>query len=279
MRIHGLYLVLVAFLALAGCTVEQKLARSYVSTEHPGRFLVLEPGYLLKYNLKDYEIPGLDSLDEYTRDSLLIENSMFLKDVTDSLLLAGFVNSFSQTLELYGAEVVHEQFIDTLMQDGGRPYILNIAQFSLEEFIHPYYSEEVIYDEVLVISGFDVNAINFNVWLELGRMNTDQNNKILFLSDFLTDDINGLFKQNLFSGKVVFDYTIDTLTVPGIYGFARWFGEKTANRIYDYLLNDYIRENLPENYPFVPRYYHYDPVRKVLYSSEEQTDIIEVTEK
>ncbi|MCU0370872.1 MAG: hypothetical protein MUC31_05610, partial [Bacteroidales bacterium] len=149
----------------------------------------------------------------------------------------------------------------------------------LEEFVHPYYSEEVIYDEVLVIEGFDVNAINFNVWVELGRMNTEQHNKILFMSDFLTDDVNGIFKQNLFSGKVVFDYTIDTITVPGIYGFARWFGGKAANDIYDYLLNDYIRQNLPENYPFVPRYYHYDPVRKVLYSSEEQKDIIEITKE
>jgi hypothetical protein len=273
------YLFIAISLLVTGCTLEQKLAKSFVKLEPPCQFLLLEPDFLYKYNLKTFEIPGIDTMDDYTKDSLLLANSLFLKDISDSVLISEFNKSFVKTLELYKAVVLPESAVDTVMQNGGKPYILNVAQFSLEEFLHPYSSEEMVYDEILVIDGFDVNAINFNIWIELGRMNTEKNNKVLFESDYMIDDINGTLKQNLFTGKVIFDYTIDTISIPGVYEFAGEFGEKTAYYIYDYVMNSFIRENLPENYPFVPYYYHYDPVRKILYAVDEDQRILELESK
>ena len=269
-------LFLFSGLILSGCTLEQKLAKTFVRDEPPCRLLILEPEYLLKYNLKTYEVDGIDSLDEFSRDSILLENSLFLNQLSDSVVIRNFLYGFINTLKLYRTVIIPEGSVDTMMQNGGMPYILNIAQFSLEEFLHPYSSEEAIYDEVLVVDGFDVNAINFNIWIELGRMNTETKNKVLFASDYLTDDINGVFKQNLFTGKVIFDYTIDTITVSKTYQFAREFGETSAAMVYDHLLNEYIRENLSENYPFVPYYYHYNPSRKILYSIDESQRILEL---
>jgi hypothetical protein len=273
------YLIFAVAILLNGCTMEQKLAKSFVKTKPIGQFLLLEPEYLFKSNLKTFELEGYDSIGDYLRDSLLMEKSLFLKEISDTMVIKQFVKGFRKTLELYGAEVIPVSEIDTMLINGGHPYILNIAQFSLEEFLHPYSNEQMVYDEVLVIDGFDVNAINYNVWIEIGRMNTEKKNKVLFNSDYLIDDVNGMFRQNLFTGKVIFDYTIDTITIARIDKFAGQFGTLTATLIFDYLMNTYIIENLPDDYPYEPNYYHYDPERKILYSVGEEDRIIVLDNK
>ncbi len=88
-------LFLLAFLFLVtGCTLEQKLARSFVDLESPGQFLLLKPSFIFKYNLKEFEIPGIDTLDEYTKDSLLMEYSLFLKIISDSAIINEFTAEF-----------------------------------------------------------------------------------------------------------------------------------------------------------------------------------------
>jgi hypothetical protein len=276
MKMRYLYLVATAIFLLTGCSVEQKLARTFVTTASPSEYLLLRPTVILKYNLKTFEIPGLDSLEGFQKDSTLLANSLFLKDINDSIFIDQFTAAFVKRLEAYGARVALENSIDTLMEQEGQPYIVNIAQFSLEEYIHPYSSEEEVYDEVIVINGIDLNAINYNLWLELSHMNTEKKNKILFTSDYLLDGLNGSLKQNLLSGKYSFDYTIDTISIPEVYEFAGQFGKKAASYLFDYLMNDYIGEKLPENYPFERYYYHYDPNRKSYYPIGEEDRYIEL---
>ena len=273
---RAIYLLFALSVLMTGCSLEKKIARTFVQADPPAQFLLLKPDFIFKNNLKTFEIPGIDTLDEYKRDSLLLENSLVLKDITDSVLIREFNNAFVKRLELYGSVVVPQDAVDTLMQNGGEPYVLNIAQFSLEEFLHPYSNEEIVYDEILVIDGFDVNAISFNIWIEVGRMNTEKKNKVLFTSDYLTDDIHGILRQNLFTGKIMFDYTIDTITSTMTYEFARNFGKMTAEYIFDYLMNMYVLEMLPENYPYDPYYYHYDPERKLFFTIDEDQRIIEL---
>jgi len=276
MHKRAIYLLLLISFLVTGCTLEKKLAKTFVLSEPKVKFLLLEPDFIFKYNLKTFEVPDIDSFDELTKDSLLLESSLVLKHLSDSLLINEFNAGFVKTLTLYGTEVLPEEAVDTLMESGGKPFILNMAQFSLEEFLHPYSSEEMVYDEILVIDGFDVNAISFNLWIEVGRMNTEKKNKVLFASEYMIDDINGILRQNLFTGKVIFDYTIDTITPARTYKFAREFGKMTAGYLFDYLMNTYILENLPENYPYEPYYYHYDPERKLFTTVDEDRGIIEL---
>lgn len=266
----------VVFLQLSACTVEQRLARTFVGLESPGVFYLLKPSYVFKYNLKEYEIPGIDTLSDYSRDSLLLSNSLFLKDLSDSSVIEAFITGLEETLKSYGAGVLHETAVDTLLINGGNTYIINIAQFSLEEYIHPYRSEELVYDEIIVIDGIDLNAINYNIWLELGILNSEEANRVLFFSDYLLDDLNGTFKQNLITGKMSFDYTIDTLTREQIYRYARLFGETASRYLYDYLMNAYIDDNLPLDYPFERIYYHYDPERGLLYPAGEEDRLLQL---
>jgi hypothetical protein len=259
-----LYVLFAILFFLTGCSLEEKLARTYIESEKKEQFFIMKPSFIFKNNLKTYDIPGIDSLDNYTRDSLLMAKSLFLKDISDSVLIGEFTDVFVKSLRGYGSDVLLESAVDTLMENGGTPYVINIAQFSLEEYIHPYSSEEMVYDEVFTIEGFDVNAINYNAWFEIGRLNTENSNKVLFATDYITDSVDGTMKQNIITGKLRFDYTIDTITMSGIYNFAGRFAELTAGYIFDYLMNNYITEHLPRDYPY-GGYYHYDPERKLIY--------------
>jgi hypothetical protein len=276
MIMRSSYLFALIIILLTACSVEQKLARSFIDIGKPEEFLFLRPTIILKYNLKEFEIPGVDTLEEYRKDSVLIASSLFLNAISDSMLIEQFTTGFVKKLETYGGRVVLENSIDTLMEKEGNPYIVNIAQFSLEEYIHPYSSEEEVYNEVVVIDGIDLNAINYNLWLELSHMNTEKKNKILFLSDYLLDTMNGTLKQNLLSGKYSFDYTIDTITVAQVYEFANWFGKKSASYLFDYMMNDYIGENIPEEYPYERYNYHYDAQRNSFYPIGEEDRFIEL---
>jgi hypothetical protein len=279
MRRRASYLFVLLIILLSGCTLEQKLAKNFVKQKPGNQIILLAPSYLFKTNLKTYDIPGVDSLDEFTKDSLLLDKSLFLKNITDSLIINQFIIGFQKYLEKCDATVIPEKSIDTVMARGGHPYFVNIAQLGLEEYVHPYSSEEVVFDEVLTIDGFDVNAINYNAWIEVSRLNSEKMNKVLFNSDMLTDDVNGVMKQNLFSGNYTYNYSIDTITPGTAYDYSRYFGYWTAAKVFDYMMNNYVFDNLPVSYPYVPYYYHYDPDHKILSITDENDRIIELDNK
>jgi hypothetical protein len=263
-------------LALSGCTVEQKLASSFVKTGINDEFIILNPDFLFKYNLKTYEVPGIDSLDESTKDSLLLANSLFLKDINDEEIIDEFVSSFIKTLKTYNVRSYPENYLDTFLAIGRKAVILNFAQFSLEEYVHPYSTEEFVDYEVIVIDNIDLNALNYNIWLELSHLNSEGEQKVLFTSDYLLDNIDGTLKQYLFTGEMQFDYTIDTTTPARIHKFASDFGKTTAGYLYDYYLNQYIGENLPVDYGYERYYYHYDPKKPKPYPADPEDRFIEL---
>jgi hypothetical protein len=261
---------------LSGCTLDHKLAKNFVKNEFHDSFYILQPAFIFKYNLKDFEVPGVDTLDQVARDSILLERSLFLKEINDSLLVHEYIQGLTDGLGKYKAKIILEKEVDTLMTNGGKSYIINIAQFSMEEYVHPYSEEEYIYDQLMLIDGIDLNALNYNIWLELGRLNTEEKNKVLFMSDFLLDDVSGMLKTNLVTGKMSYDYTIDTISMDRVYAFAKKTGEVTASLLFDYLMNTYVKENVPKDYPYEILYYHYDPVKHYIYPVDEQDRIIEL---
>lgn len=261
---------------LSGCTIEQKLANDFTDMTIEEEFLVLQPDYLLKYNLKTYEIPGIDSLDALSRDSVLLNNSLFLRELNDKEIISAYTASFIKALKTYNIKISPENFLDTLLKNKHKAVILNIAQFSIEEYVHPFSSEEYIDDEVIRIGDIDLNALNYNIWLEISYMNTEGDQKVLFASDYLLDDVNGTLKQYLFTNEMRFDYTIDTITPGRIYKFSADFGKTTAGYLYDFLMNRYIGEHLPEDYPYDRYYYHYDPAKGRPYPIDPEKRFIEI---
>lgn len=277
MKPSSRYLALsLLLLLLGGCTIEQKLAMSFVESGIKDEFILMKPDYLFKYNLKTYEIEGLDSLDDNLKDSLLLEHSLFLRHIDDSTLIARFTEGFLGGLRKYNLSVYPENYLDTFLASGSVANILHLAQFSLEEYVHPYSTEEVVDEEVIVIDNIDLNAINFNIWIELSALNYQGNQRVLFATDYMLDDLEGMLKQYFFTGEMSFDYTIDTIRLEQVYKFAGEFGGRSAGYLYDYFLNRYITENLPRDYQFERYYYHFDPARNRVYPVDPAESLIEL---
>lgn len=270
------FLALAAILAFSSCNLERKLAKVYTSAPTSDTLLILKPSYLFKINLKEFLVPDSDSLDEAEKDSILMEKSLFLKHLSDSAVIDGFTQSFTNKLKLYGYKVLGEGKLDSLLTSHSGAYILNIAQITMEEYIHPYTSDYVVGDEIITLKDIDLNAVNFNVWIELSRLNSNEKNRVLFTSDYIFDGINGYFKQFFFTSEISFEYTIDTMTMKEVSSFGGILGERFAEYFYDYQLNSYILRNLTPDYPYQPVYYHYDPIRKTLQPARDDEKFIEL---
>lgn len=262
---------------LSSCSVEKKLGKEYLAQRSDTSMLLLMPDFIFRYNLKTYEFPGLDSLPQWQQDSILIAGSRYLKAMTDSAVVNVFRNSFTERLGLYGISVFDEPSLDSFLIHHGSGIMVNVAQISLEEYIHPYSFDYYLFDEPYSVSDIDLNAISMNIWIELSRLNSEQKNKVLFASDFISDSLDGYFRQYLFSGDIQFEYTVDSLTVPQVQAFIAKMGGRCADYLADYLLNDYIQRNIPAGYPADPKPLHWNPVKRIFVFIPADDKFLEVT--
>ncbi len=248
---------------LNSCSVEYKIAKEFVDAPKNISLLVFTPDYIFKNNLKTYEYPVYDSLSADELDSALFFNSLFLQNINDSIFFENYLNNLNIGLSIYGINVFPEYMLDSFLLVQSEAYILNIAQIELEEYIMPYIAEEY-FDEYLYSETIDLNAVNINSWFEITKLNSEENNKkVLYASHLVFDDMKGSFSQNVFTGEITFSYKIDQMTENDIYELSALLGTKYADYTYDYLLNNYIINHLPENY-HSDKYLHYNPYRKIL---------------
>ena len=261
-----MFFVITGFLLSAmSCSPERKLAKTFIKNDKQLEFLLMSPEYLYKVNLKKYELDGEDTSTQWKKDSILLAKSLFLKNIDDTIFLKDYMQGFAAQLRKYGLAVYPESDLDSLMKVSSKTFIVNVAQFSVEEYVHPFTTDQEVSGQILTIKDIDLNALNFNTWIELSRMNTDTKRALLFSSDQLFDKIDGSFKQYFLNPDITFEYTIDTITISDIYKKARLLGEKDGAYLFDYLMNKYIQAGLPENFPFEPQYFYFDPESRRLH--------------
>ena len=251
------------FFLFNSCSVEYKIAKEFTETENNISLLVFAPDYIFKNNLKIYEFPVYDSLTDDELDSALFFNSIFLKNLDDSIFFENYMNNLYLGLSRYGIKVFPEYMIDSFLLIQTDAYILNIAQIELEEYIMPYTAEEY-FGEYLYSETIGLNAVNINSWFEITKVNEDENEKkVLYASHLVFDDLSGSFSQNIFTSEISFSYLIDPMTENDIYKLSALLGTKYAGYTFDYFLNNYIIKHLPENY-HSDKNLHYNPFRKTL---------------
>ena len=209
-------------------------------------------------SLKDYEIEGVDTLSEDELDSVLYYNSLFLKEIDDSVFIERYVRGYVQELRKLGFDVYRDQEFDTFMSLGKEGYIINLAQISLEEYVYAYTTDAMIMQEVVSVSGIDLNALNIDTWFEFNSVNLEESeSKVFYVSDYIFDDLNGRFIAHLFSVEVKYEFTVDTIMIDTLYSYMWEMGAIYAGYTNDYFLNKHIRKLLPETGQ-QDMYFHYD---------------------
>ena len=267
-----IYLFFTVFLLLffSSCTLEQKIGQKFVREAVDNyAIMLIPPDYLFKTNLKSDQIPGFKNMNQREKDSALIQNSMFIKDISDSIFMANYTSGLKELLTLYGIKLFAPSDFDAFLNHKGQNYVVTLAQIELEEYQKVITTEEILGEDDLYHEEFFLNALNVNSWFEVTRLNdtTDTRKHVLYASHYIFDNFESRLVENPFTGDVLFKYSIDSINVKSIHEFARFLGLKYAGYLYDYFMNAYIYEKYPaEREPTI--YLHYDHKRRITYSAE-----------
>jgi hypothetical protein len=207
--------------------------------------MIFPVNYVFKSNLKSDKIRDTTGLSLYQRDSVLLANSTFLKDISDSVFLTTFINSMILEFEALGFDVYTENMADSFLFMQSPAYIFNIAQLELEEH-YSEFKDESEYGDYVYHKTIDLEAITFNSWFELSKLNDeDDSRKMFFSAETITDQVSGYFTENLITGEVQYNYFESELDLDIIYRYAEIFARRYAGYTFDYILNEHLNENWP----------------------------------
>ncbi len=245
--------------------MERKIANDFLNIKDSLSVLIIPPDYIYKTNAKTWEIENFDDLSERVQDSILYDNSLFIKDVDDSIFFEKYFSGLQNGLINLGFRIFSQDQIVDFMSARGIAFQVAVVQFELEEDIYPYRAEEIFDDTVAYYEDFNLNTVNVNNWYEITKLNDPLAiNNLLYASHYVMDELEGRFANNIFTGEVKFKYNLTPMDVDKIYNLAEVLGEKYAGYVFDYILNEYVHRNISNN--IRPKtYFHYDPQIKALY--------------
>lgn len=253
----------VALSGLTSCLPEQKIARTFINARNVFSLEVTPPALIFKYNHKGEEIGGFDTLTDQQKDSALWDHSHFMRRLSDSLMLELYVNNFIGELRDLGFNVYIGPTDDTAFTNSSQSYTLDIAQLQLDEYLYPYEDEETISDTTY-IKRINLNAIDFSTWFELRKAGSKNRNKrVLYSTSTIYDSFDGRYFTDMFTSSVRYTYSIDTISVQDIYNGMSYLGQKHAGYLYDFFMNQYISQNMPQG--LIPiDYFHYNRKRNIV---------------
>jgi len=235
-------------LMMTSCSYDRKLAKQFVESNPDISILVIPTNDILKVNMKRDEL-GDDTvdMDEWQIDSTLFTNSLFLKDISDSVFLETYYNSFFDELERLNIKIYTKDYIDSFLFVKSLAYQVVIAQIEVDEYVKEFKDSEE-YDDFVYTKALPLNAVSINTWFEISRLNNDKDSRRLFYADDeVSDNAYGYFSENMFTGQVSYKYFLREMDVSDLYRKCEDLGERYADYIYDYIMNSYISRNFPPN--------------------------------
>lgn len=270
---NSLILCFCIMLLLAGCSAEHKLARDYVKN-HSGTGVMILPLFEM---YKDNLAITYDTAVKYTPqqfDSIAWAQSVYIPFVSDSVFLTLFTNSLIDELGASGYDVYVDGGSDIFLSLPDPKWMVQIAQLQLNENhridSHEVYStdsDEPYYED------FRINQVSLSSWFDVSRANSSVK-QMLYLEGYIQDDFKLGVDLDLMEGSLGFMGNRDSLQISNIYQMAEQSGQKHGELLFDYFMNDYIREHLPAG--IVNReYYHYNRKTKSLKKGlQERFDVV-----
>lgn len=254
---NTLWLCLVLLALLTGCASSIHYANRFVIEETDIHVLVLPPANLLKTYSPEH--PDSLSPDEWRETD--VQEAQFLVQVNDSLFIDRFIHSLKDHLELLYIKYYGPEDADAFFALQEPAYVFTLAQMELIEYL----DEEVFVGR----SGFDryigraeITVVENNLWFEFHKVHDpDFDMQVLFSANATSEHIEGRFVR-MTDGRVRFDPTRYPLSVEDLYDLANYSGQQSAQKIFDHLMNLYIRENLGRK---TDGYYRYDMQRHQIF--------------
>lgn len=248
---------LISIVIFYSCTAERKIAEEFINKKPPISVFLIQPEHLINTNTKTTVVDTIKDIDQYERDSILINTSIFLKDLSDSVFLDNYYNTLKNALAQYSIKVYSDSESGKFFSDTINAYIFNLAQNEVEESLL-LYSPSIEVDTTTYYREFYLNNVNFNNWIEVTALNgNDKKMKVLYSSQSVSDEIKGRFRRDYFTGQIEYYYSEYRIELQDIYNLAYFSAAVNASYIFDYIMNCFIAKKLnkPDNNAF---YFHYD---------------------
>jgi hypothetical protein len=246
-----------AFLVvISGCSADRRLAKEFVAMEERPPVIIKEPStiYMVSYKETDTDTTGLKP---WQVDSIRFHESDIVKHINPDSVRMMFFTAFRNQLEAFNFRVYQgKEIAEILDDDSAKPLIMHFPQMEMEEYTQPYTHEEYI-NRKKYYKNFDLDAVNLNTWLRLGRRGETQN-EYYFISDSITDVVDGHYYRDKKSGRVKYRYKYHEVESSDVYHFMQDMGRNYAQYIFDHYLNRFVEMN--RNTDGSRSYmYHYDP--------------------
>lgn len=251
-----IFFIVCSIVFVAACSPERKLADKY-KKHHVGNGVMIIPLYEI---FKDNLTISFDTNKKYSShqlDSIAWNQSCFIQHISDSVFLTKFTNSFIDELIATGFDVYVEEGYDSFLALADPKWVVQIGQMQLNENHkiedRQYYS---VMDGHMHYKSIRVNQVSQSTWLEVSRANAG-NKQVLFLEGYIQDDFHLGVEIDLMKEDYGFLGVRDSIELIDVYTMAEESGQKHAELLVDYFMNDYIRENMPQGITN-REYYHYN---------------------
>ncbi|PLX04738.1 MAG: hypothetical protein C0595_01990 [Marinilabiliales bacterium] len=165
-----IFIVLISF--FSSCSPQTKLAREFVNKSNSYSVMLIQPEFIYKKNLNTNIVDSLGITDVKLRDSILWEQSDFIKKIDDSLLIANYSLGFITELKNYNIKVYDENESAKFLSLDSNAWMVNIAQIQVEEEKYEY-RDETEYYSYIYYHDHILNAVNINSWFEVSMINSN----------------------------------------------------------------------------------------------------------
>ena len=265
-NIVGSFVVIVVLaLSIQACTIERKTAVAFTKKANVTSLIVLQPDQLFKINQKLYLLDSLGPVDKDREAEVLLENSLFLKDLNDSRFVDNYMLGYKNELARFGFNVYDASTMDKVPAMDSNVIQVSVAQIELEETLYPFRDETQIYRQNY-FHDHQLNAVFVNSWFDITPSN--HKSSIYFATDMLVDQVESTFDYDVFSDQVRYMYNLEPMSTDMLYQFAYDLGRVYAGYTFDYLLNTELDRVLPPE-DRTDRYWRYDPFSQTFFLAGE----------
>lgn len=252
-------------LLATSCSLERKLAYEFVNKNDSLSVLLIPPDYLFKTNLKTWKLENPDQFTPEERQSVLLDSSLFLKDIENEMLIEQFMAAMEASLRQYGVKVYPPARMPEFFGKTGDTYQVAVVQMEVEEDVFPYRAEAVFYDSMLYYEDFLLEMVTLNTWFEISKLNdTIVKHNTLFAADYVMDGLEGRFSSNVFTGEVSYRYNYDPIRLKNVYTLSKLLGRRYAGYVFDFLMNRHVFLSMPAGQQSTT-YFRYDPETQKIY--------------
>ncbi|MGI6719264.1 MAG: hypothetical protein ACOX4D_09075 [Bacteroidales bacterium] len=283
MKKINLLVAIIISLLLTSCTPTYiKVARQFVNNDNNLAVMVYPTeveDIIYKY-VNTQEIPGYDTMSVDNKLKSEISYSKFLKEISPNIVFDLFVNTYIETLSKTGLNVYTPEFAEEFNKNSNRT-IVKLTQLQFDEYIEKKTDEALFFDSIIYYNDVFLNAFAISLWLDM-RYPATSDAKILFASDKITDYHNGEFYYDFYSREILYEEDNMDMSPADIKYFIKKMAENYAYYTYDYLLTNYVKNNIVEDVDKLPedRNLHLDQKTKFVYYYEdpEEWGFIELNE-